>query len=198
VSLDLPRLVASGPEIEACGRAWGGAPLLLRGADACRGRLLQALESRPAVVHIAAHVLESSQRPSYGLIALSPGPQGAVEVLTPYEIARWHVDVPLVVLNGCSSARGAALPGTGLLGLTRAWLAAGVANVLASRWPTPDDGGALFASFYRHLHARPSSGAASALQAAQNEMRAAGGPEAHPRYWGAYFVIGAPGAAGRN
>jgi len=78
-----------------------------------------------------------------------------------------------------------------LLGLTRAWLVAGARSVIASAWPTPDTNGALFQSLYRHLAARPEAGPAEALRAAQLEMIRSGDWRANPRYWGAYFAMGA-------
>ena len=120
---------------------------------------------------------------------LSLNSSGRAESLDPAEISRWRVDARLVVLSGCYSSAGAVLPGSGLLGLTRAWLAAGAHNVLASHWDVPDDGGPLFAAFYRNL-GQTGSTPASALRAAQMEMVASGGWRANPRYWAAYFVMG--------
>jgi CHAT domain-containing protein len=192
-SLNLPRLVGSSAEIRECAKAWGrNDHVILTGADVSKPKLLEALALRPSVVHIAAHVVESTQKPAGGLITLSPDEQGRAEVLTQFEIARWRIETGLVVLSGCSSGRGAALPGTGLQGLTRAWLAAGAVNVIASQWATPDDSGVLFASFYRHLRTNAAANPAVALQRAQQDMMAAGGRSAHPRLWGAYFIVGSP------
>jgi tetratricopeptide (TPR) repeat protein len=189
--LNLPRLVASRSEIESCARAWGrGKARLLDGMEVSRAKLLEELGNGPAIVHIAAHVVESAQAGGYGVIALSPDARGRTEVLTPFEVARWRTPAALVVMSGCSSGAGAALPGGGLLGLTRAWLAAGAGNVVASGWSTPDDAGVLFTAFYNRLSAI--SDVAEALRQTQNEMIAAGGRRAHPRYWGAYFVVGVP------
>jgi CHAT domain-containing protein/tetratricopeptide (TPR) repeat protein len=192
-ALPLPRLVSSRAEIEACARAWDGAgTLLLTGAEASTARVREALWREPAVLHIAAHVAQSAQPAGYGVTVLSLGSDGATDVITPFEVARWRMPGGLVVLSGCASAAGASLPGTGLLGLTRAWLAAGAGHVVASHWATPDDSGALFLSFYRHLRNAPQAGVAVALQQAQRDMIAGGGWRSEPRYWGAYFVIGGP------
>jgi CHAT domain-containing protein len=77
-----------------------------------------------------------------------------------------------------------------MLGLTRAWLAAGADDVIGSRWNTPDETGALFGAFYRNLRVLPGSRPAQALRAAQLEMLHSGDWRARPRYWGAYFVTG--------
>ena len=150
-SLSLPRLVGSGSELDRCSLAWHGESILLKGADASRWRLREQLQRNPAVVHFATHFLESSQRLSYGLIALSLTDRNETELLQPVEIAGWKYHAGLVVLSGCDSGEGAALPGTGLLGLTRAWLIAGAQSVLATHWATPDEEGDLFQAFYGAL-----------------------------------------------
>src|SRR5262249_7773196 len=142
-------------ELDESARAWNGERVLLKGADASRANLRTQLARHPAVVHIATHVLESADRPAYGLIALSLTPQHENELVSPVEIAGCRTDAGLVGLSGCNSAAGQVLPGTGPLGLTRAWLTAGARAVIASNWPTLDTTGALFHSLYRHLGAQP-------------------------------------------
>jgi CHAT domain-containing protein len=143
------------------------------------------------VVHFATHVVESGDRPAYGLIALSLTPRHEIELISPYEIAGWRTSAELIVLSGCNSGEGEVLPGTGLLGLTRAWLTAGARSVIATNWTTPDASGALFHSLYQQMAARPDAGPAEALRAAQLEMIRSGDWRANPHYWGAFFVTGA-------
>jgi CHAT domain-containing protein/tetratricopeptide (TPR) repeat protein len=191
--LELPRLPGSAREIRACARLWseaGSAPTLLEGRSATLAQVGKKLESRPAVVHFATHVVPSSRK--RGMIALSLAPTGQAEMLSPLEVVHQRRSPSLVVLSGCSSAQGEALPGAGLMGLTRAWLAAGADTVVASRWPTADDTGEMFLSFYRRLldpragHVRP----ATALQGAQTEMLHSGNWRSAPRYWAAFFAVG--------
>jgi CHAT domain-containing protein len=110
--------------------------------------------------------------------------------LPPQEIAGWRIGAELVVMSGCHSAGAPAMPGTGLLGLTRAWLAAGAHTVIASNWATPDENGSLFRSLYGHLGSDAGDGPSAALRAAQLDMVHAGDWRAQPRYWAAYFVVG--------
>jgi CHAT domain-containing protein len=186
----MPRLVSSTSELDACARAWGGPRVLLEGRDAARQQISEQLRRNPLIAHFATHVLESSGNPPHGLIALSLTASGESQVLEQREIARWRIHTELVVLSGCHSAAGAALNGTGLLGLTRAWLAAGARTVVGSRWSTPDDDGALFSAMYRRLRSQPRRDAAGALRAAQLEMIQSAGWRSSPRYWGAYFAVG--------
>jgi len=188
-ALSLPRLVASGPEIETCARSWEGVHVLLRGADVSRRKLAEQFERNPAVVHFATHFLETSDRTA-AMIPLGLGGGNGIEILPALEISHWRLQSALVVLSGCHSAAGATLRGSGLLGLTRAWLTAGARSVVASRWPTPDENSSLFRTFYGALGGHSRQGSAAALRAAQLEMLRSGGWRARPRYWGAYFVIG--------
>lgn len=188
--LALPRLVGSSSELDRCSWAWKGEHVLLKGAAASRRNLMEQLHRNPAVIHFATHFLESSVRPSYGLIALSLTERNETELLQPAEIASWKVHAGLVVLSGCHSGAGVALPGTGLMGLTRAWLSAGAQAVLASRWTTPDGDGDLFEAFYRDLSSQRHPDPARALRTGQLAMIHAGGWRAQPRYWGTYFVVG--------
>jgi CHAT domain-containing protein/tetratricopeptide (TPR) repeat protein len=204
VDLHLARLAGSAREAAACAAAWSGSrtPTLLEGAAASRQRLQAALNGHPAVLHFATHVLhsgvdtsagssvDSGQGAGSGLIVLSLTHRGQHEVLSPAEIATWNLDGALVALSGCSSGSADALPATGLMGLTRACQVAGASAVVASRWTTPDDAGALFLSFYRYLRAAPHDGPAVALQLAQIDMLRSRTWRSNPLYWGAYFVTG--------
>ena len=191
--ITLPRLVGSGSELAACARAWDGDSRLLTGAAASTRNLQDQLQRNPSVLHFATHVLETEDGPSNAAIALSLNAGGEAALLRPSTIAQWHIRTGLVVLSGCHSAAGEVLPGTGLLGLTRAWLAAGADGVIGSQWATTDDSGALFSAFYRKLRRAGVPSPAQALRAAQLEMLHSGDWHADPRYWGAYFAMGIEG-----
>jgi len=168
--------------------------VVLRGAEATRDKLMQALRSRPAVVHIAAHLLFPPTPSSPGTLALTPGTAPNTELLSATEIGSMRLNLQLVVLNGCSSARAPSLPGAGLMGMTRAWLAAGARAVVVTRWATSDQlDGKLFQSFYDRLattrRARQGRSFAELLQEAQLTELRAGGRRANPAYWAAYFCV---------
>jgi CHAT domain-containing protein/tetratricopeptide (TPR) repeat protein len=194
--IELPRLVGSGIEIEACVRELpdDGQKVLLTGAEATLRRLDEALSRNPSVLHLATHFLTSAGDTRQALTALSLDPAGEPELLGPVEISRKRVELDLVVLSGCSSGTGAALPAEGLMGMTRAWLAAGSRSVLATLWPTPDDQGRLLVSFYKHLTRLRDRGdgwiAADALRMAQLDMLRSDSWHASPRRWGAYILAG--------
>jgi len=194
----LARLPGSGREIRACAAAWDGAaaPLLLEGAGASRADLVKALQGTPSVLHLATHVVSQRTQSGKGLLALALLPNGQPDFVTATDIAALRGRVDLVVLSGCGTGLGEALPGAGLMGLTRAWLAAGASNVAATLWPTPDDSGDLFLSFYRSLHEQrrvaPAGHAAAAVALAHAQAGAARRQawRNHPQYWAGYFLFG--------
>jgi CHAT domain-containing protein len=189
----LARLPGTAREVESCARIWdarSGAAILLEGAEASPDRLREALRGRLSVIHIAAHFLQEPTAQRSSTIALSLADSGSPQMFSPLEITRTKINAGVVVLSGCSSGRADTLPASGLMGLTRAWLAGGARAVVASHWPTPDDSGPLFVDFYRYFCTRPQAGPAVALQQAQLDMLRAGGWRSRPRYWATYFVVG--------
>jgi CHAT domain-containing protein len=194
--IELARLAGSGREIERCAKIWrsyGSEVILLKGTAASKKNIADALRLRPSVLHLAAHIVFPAQDSGSGMVALTLGPLGGVEFISASEIATMRVGLGLVVLDGCSSAQATILPGAGLMGMTRAWLAAGAHGVIATRWPTHDDNTEMFPFFYENLHALARSAEphlfARALEQAQIRQLRTGGRHAGPAYWGAYFCV---------
>jgi CHAT domain-containing protein len=139
---------------------------------------------------MATHILEENERLHTGWIVLSRSQNGQLEYLTPAQISARSVSPRLVVLSGCSSGKAEVRTASGLMGLTRAWIAAGAGSVLATRWPTVDDDGAFFESFYRNYHEYPQGGPAGALHRATLEMIHSETWRAKPSFWAGYFLVG--------
>jgi CHAT domain-containing protein len=192
----LARLPGTGREAAVCARAWSldPHPTILRGAQVNRASVLDAIARRPAVLHMAAHVLPHPRSPDQVLIALGLQPDGTADYLSPADIAAAKTPVGLVTLSGCGSASGVALPGLGLFGLTRAWLVSGASAVVATHWPIADDSGEMLAVMYGVLGTNlghiTASEVAKALQTAQIRMAESSGWRADPAYWSAFTVAG--------
>jgi CHAT domain-containing protein len=194
----LSRLVASASEIDSSAHGWSsgsGTAVVLVGSDARREKFLSLTAGGPSVIHLATHVVTSRvtprgtshERGEQAFIAFGLGESFETEFLTTSGVAQLHVPGALVVMTGCSTAEGEARAGTGLLGLTRAWLLAGAGAVLATGWPVKDSTGEIFTSFYGYLRNAP---AAEALRRSQIEMIRSSTWRAAPEYWASYQVTG--------
>ena len=187
----LPRLPNTAAELQACARAWNSPqPRLLIGEDAQMAKLLPALKQTPAIVHFATHVVASEGEFQSGVIALGLDPRGAMGLLGPREIVARPISASLVVMDGCHSAQGEALPGAGLMGLTRAWIGAGAKCVMATQWDVPDQNAqTLMADFYKALRVARTRGPAFALRQAQLLALGQGNRRHFPALWAGYFLI---------
>ncbi len=187
--LPLARLSGTGSEVRVALEAWGEGSVIT-GAEATKKTFKALLDTEPAILHLATHVIRSPHQERSGIIVLGLNVYGEPEFLDMREILLRPVNVRLVVMSGCASGDAVALPATGLMGLTRAWLAAGAQDVLATRWPSMDDNGRFFVSFYQNLRKTGVAGAAEALHLAQVAMIQSHSFRDRPAYWASYFLIG--------
>lgn len=187
----LARLPNTSDEVIACAKAWNSPRTrILAGHDAQLDRFRTASAAKPAIIHFATHVISAPGDFRSGLIALSLNPAGEMGLLGPKEIVAHPVSAKLVVMDGCHSAQGDALPSAGLMGLTRAWIGAGAMAVLATRWDIPDDAAqSLMTDFYRALRASPQQGAAAALRVAQRAALRSPQARHSPATWAGYSLL---------
>ncbi len=195
-SRTLPRLVGSDGEIRTAAEQSGLPEVqLLEGTHASATAFRMALLQKPEVIHFAVHVVSPNGRPEEAALVLSLTNENLPELLTPEAVAAYRVPGSLVVLSGCSSQQGEAVPSAGLIGLSRAWLLAGAAAVVVSAWPTQDDSGRFFSSFYSHFQPGATKSASLvkravlALQQAQLDMQHSTGYRSSPSFWAAYSVV---------
>ena len=194
-SLQLARLPATRTELQVSSLAWASQARILTGTATTRSSIQAALTTSPAVAHFATHIVEQPGAPERALIAIGLTSNGVADFLTPSEVSSLHHRVGLVTLSGCASGRGKTVPGAGLLGLTRAWLAAGARSVAATYWPLRDGTGPFFDVFYKSLRTETAAGfstaaAARALQSAQVQALRSKEWKARTDMWAAFFVTG--------
>lgn len=141
------------------------------------------------VLHIAAHSQVDDQNPWRSAIELGDSTTaGGATRLPAHAIAGHKLGARLVVLSGCESAGGRVLSGEGVLGLSSAFLSAGVPTVLATLWAVEDRSAAkLMRAFYAQL--AEGSSPAQALAAAQVSLRRER-RTAHPFYWAGFVLLG--------
>lgn len=150
-------------EASEVARDWSARVLLAEGAARAE-RVSLALRDTPNVLHIAAHAVMNPWRPRHSALLLAPSADG-----NPWweaaAIARTPMDVELVVLSACRSARRGAPWRGGFGGLADAFLRAGAKAVVGSLWSVEDaETRAVMREFYRRLPAQP---IASALRQTQ-------------------------------
>ena len=153
------------------------------------------------ILHIAAHAHVNDASPWHSgfLLATAASAAQASDTsegraapdptfLRAWEIARSQLPYDMAVLAGCETAAGRATNGEGVLGLTSAFLSAGVPVVVSSRWPVDDRVTAdLMGHFYDRLAAGES--VAAALRDAQLAVRS--NPRtSHPFFWAGFSVVG--------
>jgi CHAT domain-containing protein/tetratricopeptide (TPR) repeat protein len=143
-------------------------------------------------VHFATHGVVDSRRPALSGLILSlfderGAPQNGYVRL--HDIYNTRFDADLVVLSACQTALGKEVKGEGLVGLTRAFMYAGVPRVVASLWRVSDHATAeLMKRFYREMLQRRLEPAA-ALRAAQRDLSR--DPRwREPYYWAGFVLQG--------
>ena len=162
------------------------------GEEATETHFKQALTTAK-IVHVASHAEAHPTLPLYSRILLYDGLGGDEDgVLHLYEIQDRALPADLVVLSGCSTARGANREGEGIVGLQYAVRAAGARASLATLWPVDDQSIVeLMDTFYEGLEQGLSKD--RALQNAQLAyLDEHEGLKASPFYWAAPTLSGDP------
>jgi CHAT domain-containing protein/Tfp pilus assembly protein PilF len=148
--------------------------------------------SQYRIVHFATHGLLNSQHPKLsGLVLSLVDERGQPQdgFLQLHEIFNLRLPAELVVLSACQTGLGKEIRGEGLVGLTRGFMYAGAARVMASLWQVDDAATSeLMKRLYRGM-LQEGKRPAAALRAAQVEMWRK--PQwQSPYYWGAFVLQG--------
>lgn len=162
------------------------------GFEATRAVAIGGELARYRLVHFATHGLIDSRQPELSSLVLSlVDEQGKPQngFLRLHDVYNLELRADLVVLSACQTALGQEIRGEGLVGLTRGFMYAGAARVLASLWNVDDRAtSVLMESFYRHMISSRMSPAA-ALRQAQREMSR--DPRwSSPYYWAGFSLQG--------
>ena len=161
----------------------------LTGIHATKAEVMKRMSS-VALIHIAAHGNERT-----GEIALSPNPgwsskfpQRKDYILKMSDVQAAKLRARLVVLSCCHSGRGRLLKGEGVVGIARAFLAAGARSVLVALWAIDDEATMVFMkSFYQHL--KEGKSASAAVQQSMKFLRESE-QFSETRYWAPFQLIG--------
>jgi tetratricopeptide (TPR) repeat protein len=176
----LPHAVA---EAQAVAALLGAEPFLEEEAT------VEALRERgrsARLLHLATHAEFRQDNPLFSGLALSDA------WLTTLDIFGLELQASLVTLSGCHTGRNVIGGGEELLGLARAFMAAGASSLLLSLWAVEDESTAEFMAYF---YAALAGGAtkAEALRSAQRAFQT-NPSRRHPYFWGAFALVGEMGA----
>ncbi len=189
----LPSLPYSRQEAEAIAKlVHGGEVLKALDFKASRDIVLSGRLADFRRVHFATHGILDSQHPEQTSLVLSLFDQdgrtreGHLSLRDVYEL---DLNADLVVLSACQTALGKDVRGEGLIGLTRGFMHAGAARVVASLWSVQDRATAeLMKRFYDGMLTRGQR-PAEALRKAQLQLSRDQRWQ-DPYYWAAFSLQG--------
>ena len=182
-----PDLPCAQEEVETIASILNTRPLT--GRQATKAEVMKRMSS-VGLIHIAAHGNQLT-----GEIALSPNPgwtskfpQRKDYVLKMSDVQAANLRCRLVVLSCCHSGRGRILKGEGVVGIARAFLAAGARSVLVTLWAIDDEATMVFMkSFYQHL--KEGKTASVAVQQSMKSLRESE-EYSEMSYWAPFQLIG--------
>ncbi|WP_157551269.1 CHAT domain-containing protein, partial [Nocardioides jensenii] len=119
-----PRVPRAVEEVTAAAKGWPSAEVLT--GDAATAAEVTALAGRVDVLHVAAHGRHSAENPLFSGLELADGPWFG------YDIDALTAVPQVVLLSACEVGRSSVRFGDELIGMTAAWLHAGVRCVIAS------------------------------------------------------------------
>jgi tetratricopeptide (TPR) repeat protein len=180
------RLDKSAEEIAAIG------DVVLRGREATIPGFLAAVAKRDRwhAIHLACHGEIDRLDPRRSSLVLTPVPDVSDGYLSTYQVFRTRLETDAAFLSACETTGGADVPGEGVVGLARAFMAAGAPRVVVSLWSVDD---AATAALMKAVHERWKGGTslATALRLAQESI-AAQPKWKHPAYWAGWTLWGLP------
>jgi tetratricopeptide (TPR) repeat protein len=180
-----PKPLSNLPNAEQEARAI--APLFntkaLTGNKATKASILQQMPNAK-LIHFATHGSFYDRNGFKSWLAFAPSGSDR-GILTAEEVAQMQLSADLVVLSACDTGRGK-VTGDGVVGLSRAFIAAGVPSIVVSLWSVPDAPTAeLMQEFYRQLQRNPDK-----AQALRQAMLAVLKTHPQPKNWAAFTLMG--------
>jgi CHAT domain-containing protein/Flp pilus assembly protein TadD len=178
-------------EVRSVGSLYPDHSLVLIGAGATK-HAFEKESDEYRIIHLAAHGFFDRLNPMFSGVELESDKQDDGRLLV-YEILRLRLHAQLVTLSACETALGSGFfsdypAGDDIVGLTRAFLYAGSASVMASLWEVNDRSTLDFMrSFYGNLK---QTDEASALRRAQLTMIASHGRFSQPYFWAPFVLLG--------
>ena len=173
------RLPHTAAEAQAIAALAGGQAFV---ETAATKAVLRTLAANARILHLATHGDFRADNPLFSGLALADG------WLSTLDIFGLRTNAALVTLSACQTGRNVVGGGDELLGLMRAFLAAGAASLVLTMWAVHDESTALLMThFYQALLGGATKSAA--LRTAQLALRDQSA-YAHPYFWAPFLLVG--------
>lgn len=190
-------LQGSREEVAAIRALYGREATVLIDAAATESAF-RAAAPRYSVIHLATYGVLNKHNPLFSFVELTAGARhdaagdsdGRLEV---QEVFGLTLDARLIVLSACQTGLGSGsvsdLPaGDDWVGLVRAFLSVGAANVVATLWPVEDRS---TSRLMVGLHSRLKAGRTEVAALAEAQREALRNPmTADPFYWAGFVLVG--------
>ena len=177
----LPNLPGAEQEAKAIAQLLNTQALI--GKDATKAVVLERMPGA-RIIHLATSAIVDEEHGIGSAIALAPSGNDN-GWLTAEEILNLRLNADLVVLSGCNTGLGK-ITGDGVIGLARAFIAAGASSVIVSLGYVSDEATAfLMTEFYRNLQQKMDK-----AQALRGATLATMKQYPNQQDWGAFTLIG--------
>lgn len=144
------------------------------------------------ILHFATHGLLDTKHPELSGLVFSLVDKEGRDIdgyLQTQEVSELNLQADLVVLSACNSGLGKEVSGEGTMGLTRAFLHAGVPHVLSTLWSIEDEATReLMGHFYDAILEKRESPAIALREAQLHVLKDQ--RWSHPFYWGGFTLTG--------
>ena len=183
----LKQLPGSETEAAAIAEMFGSESILI-GDAATESAVIDLIQNR-RFIHLASHGLldafaHDGRQEVPGAIALTPT-ETSDGFLTTSEIFNLRLNSEMIVLSACDTGRGQ-ITEDGVIGLSRAFMAAGIPSVVVSLWQVPDEATSdLMIEFYNQLQVGEDKAKALRKAMLHNLEK-----YEYPQDWAAFTLLG--------
>jgi CHAT domain-containing protein len=166
-------------------------PTILTTHSALKNTVVGAMTDSD-VVHYAGHYVADHQSPMLSKLVLASNSNEEADSLNMHEVFSRHLSrTRLLILSACGTAIERSYDGEGMVGVARAFIAAGVPLIVATQWEIDSDATlSLMTSFHRYRKLQKMT-TVEALRRAQSDM--VYGPDEQyraPYFWAGFIIIG--------
>ncbi|MBN1597936.1 MAG: CHAT domain-containing protein [Bacteroidales bacterium] len=187
--IDLSWLPGASMEIETALKYYKGKAFT--GDNASKDNFFKA-STKSEIVHLAMHAILDQEEPMNSQLIFKKNGGSFKDQLHAYEVYSRNINVRLMVLSACNTGSGELEFGEGVFGIARAFLLAGIRNIIVTQWSVADRSSASIMNKY-YYYLSKGEPVDIALQKSKINFLLKDDPvKAHPYYWAGFVNMGKP------